>query len=85
MNPELLDRKQADTALRDLMPIVDILVSADALACSGGVFYPHKVSVTAELVRALEWFRRTRSNSPAVKAYMRWLEQNTKEEEAKGT
>lgn len=68
----LLDSKQRDQALRDLMPIVEWLTNAD-LAFNEGL----QTTGRSHMDEALKALRNVPPNSPAIKAYMRWLQQNT--------
>lgn len=76
-NRKLLDDRQTDQALRDLMPVVEWLTNADAARADG----PPNVML-ASLGKAFTAFRDIHPNSPAIKAYIRWLEQNTADQEA---
>ena len=69
----LLDVKQRDQALRDLMPVVEWLTNAD-LAFGEGM----QATGLKHLAAAMNAFREMPHNSPAVKAYIRWLEENTR-------
>ena len=71
MNPELLDRSQADRALRDLMPVVEWLTNYDAAHHDGAT-----TLALRHLAEAVKAFRAIRPNSPAIKAYIRWLEED---------
>lgn len=75
MKPPLLDRSQTDQALRDLMPIVEWLTNAN-IAQDDGM---SEKTFVQQLCRAYAAFVAIPDNSPAIKAYIRWLEQNTAE------
>lgn len=67
----LIDIRQRDQALRDLMPVVEWLTNADAALADGA-----QAIGTGHLASALRAFRHIPQNSPAVKAYLRWLEED---------
>jgi hypothetical protein len=72
---ELLDHSQYDRALRDLMPIIEWLTNADLRrddGCNDATFHIYLEHVYKEFVLIPD-------DSPAIKAYMRWLQQNTDE------
>ena len=79
MSEPLLDKSQRDQELRDLMPIVEWLTNAD-IARSEGM---GASTIMIQLFRAYDAFRAIPYNSPAVKAYMRWLQQNTDKEQCR--
>lgn len=70
--PALLDKKQQDRALRNLMPIVEWLTNADSAMANGMLN-----GAQGHMHAAVTALRRVPPNRPAIKAYMRWLEQNT--------
>lgn len=70
--PPLLDKSQRDRALRDLMPVIEWLTAADTAFIEGA---PNLGD--ANLHAALAALRAVPQNSPAIKAYLRWLAQNT--------
>lgn len=74
-NKELLDRSQADQALRDLMPVIEWLTNADAAEQDGAMGLHQRF-----LGKAYQAFCRISPISPSIKAYMRWLEENTKKQ-----
>lgn len=71
-NKELLDRSQADQALRDLMPVVEWLTAANQWKVEGSNRLFEK-----QLHKAYAAFCLIPERSPAIKAYIRWLEYNT--------
>lgn len=62
----LLDPKQADQALRDLMPVVDWLTNFDTAMREGATKTGHW-----SLAKAFETFLSVPENSPAIDAYIR--------------
>ena len=68
----LLDAKQRDQALRDLMPVVEWLTNADTAFNEGA-----SGTGIRSMSEALKAFRAVPRNSPAIKAYLRWLEENS--------
>jgi hypothetical protein len=69
----LLDHRQTERALRDLMPMVEWITNAQA-AIADGAFDTARQS----LRKALHALGRVGRRSPAIKAYLRWLEENTR-------
>jgi hypothetical protein len=68
----LLFTRDRDRALRDLMPIVECLTAADSALNDGETIQAGQL-----LHCALVALRHMPADSPSVKAYTRWLEQNT--------
>jgi hypothetical protein len=73
----LIHPNAADQALRDLMPVVEALTNY-GLAKHDGAYEIAARSLEA----AVELFNRVPARSPSITAYMNWLVQNTKAEEA---
>jgi hypothetical protein len=73
--PPLLDKSQTDQALRDLMPLIEHLTNFDTANREGA-----KETAANSLTAAVLAFRSIPEGSPAVTAYIRWLEQNTEAE-----
>jgi hypothetical protein len=78
MKQPLLDKSQTDQALRDLMPTIEWLTQADLVREDG---FSDKTFVKY-LKHAYEAFCDIPGTSPAIKAYIRWLEQNTVQQDA---
>lgn len=66
----LLDVSQQDRALRDLMPILDWLASANNAGFSGATITGAKC-----IEEAYQAFLKIPEGSPAIKAYARWLDE----------
>lgn len=67
----LIHPYDADMALRDLMPVVDHLTSANASMVAGT-----RQSAADALALAFRAFRTIPETSPALAAYVNWLRQN---------
>lgn len=73
----LIDASQQDQALRDLMPIMEWVTCADA-----ALFEDAGETALQSLGEAIKALRKMPPNSPAIDAYGRWLEENTRYREA---
>lgn len=76
----LVTDEQAHRALEDLMPVIEELTNLDTLMAEGLLFDPtHADTVYRVFANVFQEFRRIKADSPAIDAYMRWLERNTNE------
>lgn len=67
--PLLSDQRQADRALRDLMPVIECLTNATL---------SNRDPSKEEIDLIIKSFKKISPYSPAIKAFMNWLDSNTK-------
>lgn len=77
----LVTDEQAHQALEDLMQVIEELTNADILLTEVRPFMEGK-SLEGELLKLiLTPFRAIDQHSPAIDAYIRWLQRNDEEKE----
>lgn len=77
----LVTDEQAHQALEDLMWTIEALTDADALLAEVRPFMEAKSLEGELLATIIKAFRKVDEHSPAIDAYIRWLQLNTEEEE----
>jgi hypothetical protein len=81
----LVTDEQAHAALEDLMPIIEELTKLNTLMAEGLLIDPaHAENVYRVFAYVFQAFREIPENSPAIDAYIRWLQRNTDEQERQG-
>lgn len=78
----LVTDAQAHRALEDLMPLIEEATNADMILQEVKEGWVDESTLEGRLLRAvMTAIRDMDANSPAIDAYLRWLERNTEEEQ----